>query len=947
VPSPLPDLHLIFIEVKTRGIRAPPYTRPVVLFGRDKEQRTISQLVDRARAGHSGVLAIVGEAGMGKSVLLEYAVQQALGMRVLRARGIQSEARIPFGGLFELLRPALGCLGQIPPPQALALESALAIGAPRGEDRFAVGAATLSLLAAYAETAPLLVVVDDAHWVDGSTSDALLFAFRRLIADPIAVVVSVRGEEPSFLDGADLLQVRLQGLDRAAAANLLATATTAPVSDDLVGRLHRQTGGNPLALVEASVEIDHFRRGAPLEVPLPLVTSVSNVYSSRTRSLPPAALRILVLAAASDTGDLSILARAAAALGLDVADLGSAENTGLVGTGNGQLYFRHPLVRSAVYNDAAPGDRRAAHRALADALPDAEGDRRAWHLALSVLGPDDAACSALEQAGERARERSAYDVASRAFERAAQIAPEDTRRGRLLYAAADSAWLGGLAERAQELVNAAAAAGTPTVDLAAHIGHLTGHMAARLGRVSEGQKILVESAERAADVDPELAVVILAEVVVSAFYVGDLAALRDAGARIAEIAPASGSLRCRFFASMARGMALTMTGEAENGAPLLRYGVSLVEQSDELADDPALLAWAAVGPLFLREARGGRALIGRALDLARARTAMGVLPYLLGYIATDQATTDRWPEAEAGFYELIELARESHQMTYLAVALSRLAWLEARQGQASQSRAHAAEALELAGRLGLRLCEIWATAALGDLALGLGQPGEAIACFRRQEAKLREWGIADVDLSPVPELVELHLRVGQSELAGEMAMVFQRQAAAKGQPWALARAARCRGLLAPPDQMDMEFGRALELHSETLDMFETARTQLAFGVRLRRCRQRARSREELRAAIQQFDFLGAVPWSRMARTELAATGETAREPGPAKRDQLTPQELQIALLLAAGRTTREAAASLFISPKTVEYHLRSVYRKLGIGSRDELAAAMEEGEAPG
>ena len=237
-------------------------------------------------------------------------------MRVLRARGVQSETQVPFGGLFELLRPALGCLSQIPPPASGRAGERAGPRASRAEDRFAVGAATLSLLAAYADTAPLLVLVDDAHWVDGSTSDALLFAFRRLVADPIAVIVAVREGEPSLLDGADLpTAATLEGLDRAAAADLLTTEGARRVPDDLVDRLHRQTGGNPLALVEASVEIDRFRQGEPLDTPLPLVTSVSSVYLSRTRALPAASLRILLLAAANDTGDLSILARAASCAG--------------------------------------------------------------------------------------------------------------------------------------------------------------------------------------------------------------------------------------------------------------------------------------------------------------------------------------------------------------------------------------------------------------------------------------------------------------------------------------------------------------------------------------------------------------------------------------------------------------------------------------------------------
>ncbi len=427
-----------------------------MLHCREKECRAICDVLAHARRGQSGVLAMVGEAGMGKSALIGYAEQQAAAMRVLRARGVQSETRIPFGGLFELLRPALGLLDQIPPPQAAALKSALALGPPRAEDRFAVGAATLSLLAAYAETAPLLVLVDDVHWVDGSTSDALLFAFRRLLADPIAVVVSVRDGEASLLDGSDLSQMRLEGLDRTAAGQILARGAVRPVPEDVVERLHRQTGGNPLALTEASVEIDRFRQGVPLDTPLPFVTSVSNVYLRRARALSPRALRTLVLAAANDTGELSVLTRAAPALDLEVADLAGAERAGLVATVNDQLSFRHPLVRSAVYNDAAPGLRREVHRALADALPDAEVDRRAWHLALSVIGPDGPACSALEQAGVRARERSGYEVSSRAFERAAQLAPDGQWQARLLYAAADSAWLGGLAERAQDLLEAAA-----------------------------------------------------------------------------------------------------------------------------------------------------------------------------------------------------------------------------------------------------------------------------------------------------------------------------------------------------------------------------------------------------------------------------------------------------------------------------------------------------------
>lgn len=915
----------------------------MLLYGRDKEQRAITELLSRARDGLSGALAIVGEPGMGKSALLAYAEEQATTMRVLRARGVQSETRVPFGGLFELLRPALGCLARIPRQQAAALEGALALGPTRAEDRFAVGAATLSLLAAFAEAAPLLVMVDDAHWVDGSTADALLFAARRFVADPIAVVISVREGEPSMLDGADLAQVRLEGLDRAAAASLLGTGAAKAVAEDVVERVHRQTGGNPLALLEAAGDVERWGIG-PLDTPLPLVTSLSALYLKRTKALPSKALRMVLLAAASDTAELSTLARAARALDLEVADLEAAEEAGLVATGEGQLWFRHPLVRSAIYNDAPPGRRREAHRALAGALPDAEVDRRAWHLGMSVLGPDAAACSALEQAGTRARERSAYDVSSRAFERAAQIAPDDGWRSRLLFAAASSAWLAGLSGRALEFLDAAAGY-MLSPELTVDVDHLRGYIVARHGPISEGQAILRAGADRAVPVDAEIAVVMLAEVVNAAFYAGNPSAMLEAGARIAAIAPDPAGRRCSFFDNIARGMALTFSGQAAAGAVLLRRAVALVEETNELGDDPTLLAWAAMGPLWLREADAGRALIERALDSARARAAIGVLPYLLSHVAVDRATTDRWSEAEAGFHEVITLAREARHLVDLAMALSRLAWLEARQGKAEESRAHATESIALSGQLGARLCEIWATAALGELALALGQPADALACFNRLQGALDECGIADVDLSPAPEMVELHLRSGRRETAREIASAFEYQAETKGQPWALARAARCRGLLAGADEMDHEFARALDFHAQTRDVFETARTRLAYGSLLRRGRQRARSRQQLRAAIQQFDALGAEPWSNMARAELAATGETARERNISTRYQLTPQELQIALLLSGGRTTREVASALFLSPKTVEYHLRSVYRKLGVGSRSELAAAMGASEA--
>jgi DNA-binding CsgD family transcriptional regulator len=909
-----------------------------MLLGRDHEQQALVRLLADARAGSSGVLALVGEAGIGKSALLAYAEDQADGMKVLRARGVQSEAHIPFAGLFELLRPALPRIDAIPGPQAAALGSALALRPGSTEDRFAVGAATLSLLAEYADPAPVAVFVDDAHWLDGSSADAMLFAFRRLIADPVAVVLTVREGESSLLDGADVPTMQLRGLDPAAAAELLRQQGNGPVGQDLADRLQRETGGNPLALIELGAE--RKRTGTlPPDAPLAMRTSVAGVYLLRFESLPPRTRDILALASAIDGGEMAVLARAASRLGFDLSDLGPAEAAGLITVRGSRLEFRHPLARSAIYGETPAATRRSLHRALAGALPDADADRRAWHLGLACLGPDDAASSALEQAGYRARQRSAYEVASRAFERAAQLAPDETRQATMLCAAADNAWLGGLAEHAAVLLDDARRH-TTTPELAVRIEQLRGHMAARRGPISQAQRILLAAAEQAAPIDPAGAAVILAEAVNASFYAGDAATMRLAAERAAALTRDVPAGPPAFFVLCAQGMALIFTGAGERGAATLRSAVAVLERSDELRDDPRLLAWAAMGPLWLREAGTGQALADQALAVARRTSAVGVLPFLQAHVATDQTARDQWAEAQAGFHEAIGLARETSQHTDLAYSLARLAHLEARQGRSEQSRLHADEALRLSRELGLRLCEVWAVAALGELELSLGRPEAALAHFEEQRALLKSCNILDVDLSPTPELVETCLRLGRVGHAAEAAKDFAREAAAKGQPWAQARAERCHGLLAAEGESGRHFETALTLHAETPDGFETARTHVAYGARLRRERQRLRAREQLRAAVDIFDRLGADPWSDLARAELAATGETARRRDTTTLNDLTPQELQIALSLADGRTTRETAAALFLSPKTVEYHLRNVYRKLSIGTRTELKAQL-------
>jgi DNA-binding CsgD family transcriptional regulator len=911
-----------------------------VLLGRNRETAALDTLLVEAREGRSAVLAITGEAGIGKTALLAYAAEHASGMRILRARGIESEAQVPFGGLLELLRPALGALDSIPKPQSDALAGALALRPPTAQDRFAVGAATLSLLATHAEDAPVLVLLDDVHWLDGSSAEALLFAVRRLVADPIGVILAARDTEPSLLDGADLPSLHVEGLDQESAAQLVSSGA-GTVSIDVAERLFRSTAGNPLALLELAPDAAHLAQ-LPWSGPLPVSTSIRHAFTRQSSALPESTRRLLVLAAANDGGGLDVLLRAADALGLDAGELAAAERTGLVRSEGATVEFRHPLARSALYGDATPTERRLAHRALADALPDRDVDRRAWHLSSAAVGLDDSASSALEQAGARAHARSAYVVAAAAFERSARLATTDERRAKLLYDAADAAWLAGAGERAIALLDEAHAASTD-VRLTLRIDHLRAHVGMRSEPVMQSYELLTAGAASAAADDPALAIAMLAEAGDACFYAGDAERLLETARRAAAI-DAGTDERSAFFTSILQGMAGILAGHVDGNAVHLQRAVEIFEASEEMQRDPLLLGWAATPHLWLREADAGRVLIDRAIEAARARTALGLLPRLLLHIALHEMSTGRTAAAEADFHEAVRHARETGQRSELAASLAGLARVEARLGKADECAAHASEARELCAELGLGTHTIWAIAARGELELGRGRAAEAATHFEEQQSVVVELGVADVDLWPAPDLVDAYLRLGRRDDALAILEPYARRAHEKNRPWALARLHRSRGLLADASEIDECFDEALRLHAPTQDVFEIGRTRLAYGARLRRARQRVRARVELRAAIELFDQIGAERWAEQASAELAATGETARRRDASTLDALTPQELQIGLLLAEGRTTREAAATLFLSPKTVEYHLRHIYRKLDINSRDALSAALQTAE---
>jgi len=905
-----------------------------VLLGRDAEREQIGRLLATARLGVSGTLVVTGEPGVGKSALLDDALSGQDEMRVLRATGLEAERHLPFAGLLQLLRPALDGLDELPPPQAAALSAALAVSEPGGGsgDRFAIGAAVLSLWCRYAEEGPVAVVIDDLHALDLPSAEAIVFAARRLAADPVAVLAAARSPEADRLV-AGLPVLRLAGLDDDAATALVARAAGGAMARQRLEPLLRLAGGNPLALLElAGDDLDALAID-PAELPVRVPEAVTAAFARRLDRLDEGC-RTALLVAAVAAGDLPVIAQACAALGADADALARAEDDGLVSVRAGRVSYRHPLLRAAAYSHAPARDRRAAHRAVADALPEADADRRAWHLAESVWQPDAAVSDLLAQAADRAAARTAYSVASGAYERSARLCPDLGGRTDRLLAAAETAWSAGLTERTLGLLDSHAREG-PAEEGQVRALALRGAVAARTGRLQDARELLLAAAGLATNPDEET--VILADAVNVNFYLAGASVASRLADRLAELAPSVRGARARALGLIATGMARILAGQT-GGADDLRAAVPLLESTPELYRDPHRLSFVMQVPLFLRDATRARGL-RELVDAVRGLAGVGALPAVLSLVARDQSTTSAWAEAEANYAEAIRLAEETGQTTDRLMSVAGLCWLESRQGREDGCRAHADEVLSAPTTTHLHMAEAWVRYARGDLELSLGDPARAVAELRELEALLDVHELADVDLRPGPELVDALIRVGKQEEAESAAAAYLRAAQAKGQPWALARAARAEGLVAH-GPADRAFAAAIEAHAATVDRFETARTMLAYGARLRREARRVDARVQLRSALDDFEDLGAARWAELTASELNATGETVRRRDADPLTALTPQELQVCLLLVEGRTTREAAAALFLSPKTVEYHLRKVYTKLGIRSRRELAEAL-------
>ena len=909
-----------------------------MLLGREAEQWQVDRLLRRARAGQSGLLVLRGEPGIGKTTLLGYAASRAGTMRVLRAAGAEPEAGIAFAGLYSLLHPVIEHLGALPEGHAAALRAALGLGSGPvvAPERLAVAAGTFGLLTTAAEAGPLLVLVDDLHWLDPASTDALLFVVRRLSRDSVACVFSTRPALPG-LEGLPVHD--LAGLAEPDAALLVEAATGITPVPAVARRLHAQTGGNPLALTEAAAALTPRQlTGADLlevpEVPLEPGEAVRQRFAARLAGLDPAARVTLLVVAAAGNCPASVVMAAAARLGGGQA-LTAAEDAWLVRLSTAGVEFCHPLVRSVAYHQAPPSQRRAAHRALADALAGRDRQRAAWHLAAAATDIDDAVADELDAVAQAAERNGAPQMAAAAWERASELSGTAHARTARLVRAAESALRASDLDRAGRLA-ATPAAGMPAA-LRAGLLAVRGRVDFLQGQMAAAQTLLREAAELSADRDPRLAAELLGESVEACVEAGllDEAAL---AAELMERQAAWSSESTQFLADLQSGQLAWLRGDPRKAIFLLRRGVARLEADAALASSAKRQLDGVVGWLHLGRPDRASQYADRAVELARDAGELGHLPDALSAAVACCRGTGQWQRALAHGNQALDLAHATGQRHFACEVLAGMTPIEAAQGRDAECRTHAREADRLAAELGLHFRQLRVRLNLALLEFGQGRLDEAIARYEQVCRLAAGWGVRHPWFSPLPDLIEAYARAGDSERGRALLPEFEAQLPGEDNPLEAGRAQRLRGILTEGDY-GRHFLRGIALHEQCHAPFEQARTHLCYGERLRRARRRRDARTQLRAAIEIFDRLDAVPWAERARAELRATGESVPDPGPL-RERLTPQEMQIALLVSEGRTNAEVSRAVFLSTRTVEFHLSRAYRKLGVATRTELTRQL-------
>jgi DNA-binding CsgD family transcriptional regulator len=890
----------------------------VELIGREAELARLRALV----AG-SGSLVIEGRPGVGKSALLAQATAGA--HRVLRATGVQSEITLPFAGLRELLDEALAEVDALPPAQRGALRGALALDASAGLDRGTVLHAFTALAAALA---PVVVAVDDVQWLDASSREAIAFLARRAkrLRVSVLVVRSLRGEPLD--DWPTLPTLTLAELARADALDL---ARRGGVARAVAEALVDAVGGNALALVEGPADLTRAQRAGREALPelLSAGESITGAYAARLTRLPAHARAALLLAAASSDGATGPLAAALAPSGLDA--LGPAEDDGLVVIGERFVRFTHPEARTAVYHAASPSDRRAAHRALAAVLDRAEA---AWHLALTAGRPDEELAADLERAAHDAAARGAPSTALHAARRAAAVTPDPGRRRARTLTAGHLALLGGRPETALAL--AAELPPAPDPASRADTQLLVGAATAQSGRPAEAHALLDRAAESIAATDPGRASALLTQAAIALMGSGPTDVVARIAARARPLAGPGADLVPAVLEASARAVA----GHHPEVREVLRSRIDEILALDPSAPGHQVIALAGMCLHWMEEPAEAVRLIAPVVQTLRERGAVTPLAFPLVVLASIRSRHGDFRAARELADEAAALGEEAIGGFLQALTLNTRAFIGTYLAEDDLCVANALHARAICERLGIYSHRAVSEQVLGMLALSKGQLETAIDHLERGREHRLRFGAHDPGyMFNESDLTEAYARAGRLDDAARALDELRAGAALTGGAWAAAATARYAALLDGNDAIDEHLAAAMAAHAQVPFTFEEARTRLIFGERLRRARRRTEARALLAEAQATFRAQGAVRWADRAAAELAAAGAgPAQAPPAADTGALTARERDVCRLVSAGATNAEAAAALFVSPRTVEHHLRQIYRKLGVRSRSELAA---------
>jgi DNA-binding CsgD family transcriptional regulator len=926
------------VKAVPRPADSPAWLRTPELTDRRAEREVLDRLVEAVRAGESRALVVHGEAGVGKTALLELLAGQATGCRVVHVAGVQSEMELAFAGLHQLCAPMLDLLERVPAPQRDALQIAFGMSAGPAPDRFLLGLAVLSLLSDSAEKQPLLCMVDDVQWLDQASAQILAFVARRLGAESVGLVFGVRIPTKEL---AGLPELVLEGLPDTAARTLLDAVLTGPIDEQVRDQIVAETRGNPLALLELPHGLTAAELAGGFGLPAaPLSSSIEESFRRRTVTLPAETRRLLLLAAADPTGDPALVWRAATRLEISAEAAAPATEAGLAEFG-ARVRLRHPLARSAAYRSASAQERQEVHRALANATdPQLDPDRRAWHRAQAAPGPDEDVAEELERSADRARARGGLAAAAAFLERAATLTLDPAQRTGRALAAAQAKLQAGAFDAALNLLSIAEAG--PVNDLHQALVDLTrAQLAYVTNRGSDAPLLLLKAAKRLGPIDADLSRATYLDALSAAVFAGRLA---NPGGDVREVACAAVAAPPPQRAPRAPDLLLDgLTGDYNHGyaaeLPTIREALATFGDNMSTEEELHWLSWATVAAMRTWDDDHWDALSARHVQLAREAGALGELPlaltlrtYMLLFAGDLQAAASLTDETQA-----VKDATGSNLAPYGALGLAALRGDETR--AAVLLEATKDDVTRRGEGLGITLAE-WANAVLHN---GLGQYDKAFAAAQRATAY--ESDLASM-VWPAAEVFEAAVRSGGPEDAAATYPRFAEMTTASGTSWALGLQARSHALLSEGNTAERLYREAIAHLEQTRLRVDLARSHLLYGEWLRRQRRNIDARDQLRTAHGMLEAMGVAAYAERARRELRAAGGTVHKRTITTRHhELTAQEAQIAELARDGLSNPEIGTRLFISSRTVQYHLGKVFTKLGITSRSQLDSVLPSAAA--